>query len=81
MLSQLQTLTAIMQSVLSISFSAAVSGWSTAEMSVTVRILLLLGWECLMHSPTCTDGAVILPVSTAAAQLSGYTHVFNSISI
>lgn len=81
MLSQLQIITAVMQPVLSISFSATVSGYSTTEMSFTIRILLPLGLKCLMHSPTCMDGAVILLVSTAAAQLSGYAHVFNSISI
>lgn len=81
MLSQLQIITAVMQLVLSISFSATVSGYSTREMSFTIRILLPLGLKRLMHRRTCMDGAVILLGSTAAVQLLGYAHVFSSISI
>jgi len=81
MLSQLQIITAIMQPVLSISFSATVSGYSTTEMSFTIRVLLPLGLKSLIHSPTCMHGAVLLLVSTAAVQLSGCARVFNSISV
>lgn len=70
-----------MQSVLSISFSASVSGYSITDMIFAIRILLPLGLKCLMCRPTCVDGTVILPLSTAALQLSVYAHVFKSIYI
>lgn len=80
MLSQLQIIIAVMQLVLSISFSAAVSGYSTGD-EFHIRILVPLCLQCLMHSLTWVARAMVLLVSRAAVQLSGFTHVFSSASV
>lgn len=80
MLSQLQIVIAVMQPVLSISFSAAVSGYSTGD-KFHIRILVPLCLKCLMHSLTCVAGVMVLLMSRVAVQLSGLTHVFSSTSI
>lgn len=80
MLPQLQISTAVMQSVLSISFSASVSGYSTAELNSPSDILLPLGLKRSMLCPTCMDGVILL-LSTAALQFLGYAHVFYSIYV
>lgn len=78
--SQLQIIIAVMPPVLSISFSAAASGYSTGD-EFHIRILVPLGLKCLMHSLTCVAGAVVLLMSRAAVRLSGLAHVFNSVSL